>query len=165
MERTSDLHLLSHFVMRRTLYENHQIFCNFISSDLELNITVGKLWWENKERRKCRRKEDRDTLHFKLQIDFFCREGENRFGAEFPRKCQHVQSYTGLHGLSWNVYLGEQGFVSKERGAAGSPAWLLCVVRLPPSATVRGVGWPGMAAGLLRVLLCMTSVLLAPPGL
>jgi len=40
---TSDLHPLSHFIMRRMLHGNHQIFCNFISSDMELNITIGKL--------------------------------------------------------------------------------------------------------------------------
>lgn len=100
MERTSDLDLLSHFIMRRMLYGSHQIFCNFISSDLELNITVGKLWWENKERRKCRRKEDRDTLHFKLQIDFFCREGENRFWCWVPSK---VSACAAIHRPAWFV--------------------------------------------------------------
>lgn len=113
-----------------------------------------KTWWENKERRKCRRKEDRNTLHFKLQIDFFCREGENRFGAEFPRKCQRVQSYTGLHGLSWTVYLGEEGFVSKERGAAGKPCLTALCGQTPSECYVAwgwlagNGGWPAQSVAL-----------------
>lgn len=39
----SDLNPLSYFIMRRMMYENHQIFCNFISSDMETNINIGKL--------------------------------------------------------------------------------------------------------------------------
>lgn len=39
----SDLNPLSYFIMRRMLYGNHQIFCNFISSHMELNITMGRL--------------------------------------------------------------------------------------------------------------------------
>lgn len=39
----SDVNPLSYFIVRRMLYGDHQIFCNFISSDMELNINVGKL--------------------------------------------------------------------------------------------------------------------------
>lgn len=138
---TSDLYPLSHFIMRRMLYGNHQIFCNFISSDMEPNITIGKLWWENKERRKYRRKEDHDTLHLKLQIGFFCREGENRFGAEFPRKCQHVQSRIPARLVCPEVFISESRDLSKRKGVLQeSPAWLLCVVRPPLSTTVCWLG-------------------------
>lgn len=84
---TSDLSVLSHFIVRRMFFGNHQMFCNLISSDMELNVNIGKLWWENEGRRKHTSKEDQDTLRFKLQIGFFCREGDNRFGAEFIGKC------------------------------------------------------------------------------
>lgn len=72
-------------------------------------------------------------------ISFAGRE-KTGFGAEFPRKCQHMQSYTGLRGLSWNVYLGEQGFVSKERGAAGKPC-LTALCGQTPSECCRVWAW------------------------
>lgn len=47
MEKTSEdkilTNLLCYFIIRRMLYGYHQIFCNFISSDMELNISIGKL--------------------------------------------------------------------------------------------------------------------------
>lgn len=38
-----DLSALSQFITRRMFCGNHQIFCNFISSDMELNVNIGKL--------------------------------------------------------------------------------------------------------------------------
>lgn len=47
LEKTSEdiilTNLLFYFIIRRMLYGYHQIFCNFISSDMELNISIGKL--------------------------------------------------------------------------------------------------------------------------
>lgn len=66
-------------------YGNHQILCNSISSDSELNINIGKLPRENEERRRHRSKEKRDASHFKLQTDFVCaggEEGDTGFGAQ-----------------------------------------------------------------------------------
>lgn len=50
------------------LYGDHQIFCNIISSDMELSINIGKLH-ENMKKEENKSKENRDTSHFKLQID------------------------------------------------------------------------------------------------
>lgn len=83
--RTSDLNPWNYFILRRMSYGNHQILCNSISSDSELTINIGKLPWENEERRQHRSKEKRGASHFKLQTDFVCtggEEGDTGFGAQ-----------------------------------------------------------------------------------
>lgn len=71
------------------LHGDHQIFCNIISSDMELSINIGKLH-ETMKKEENKRKENCDTSHFKLQIDLVWGEGENRFGAELIGKWQHL---------------------------------------------------------------------------
>lgn len=77
MEKTSEdiilTNLLCYFIVRRMVYGYHQIFCNFISSDMELNISIGKLSWENEKGRK--QAKNHDTSLFKLQIDLGWGEG------------------------------------------------------------------------------------------
>lgn len=74
MEKTSEdiilTNLLCYFIIRRMVYGYHQIFCNFISSDMELNISIGK------RKKKKTSKENHDTSLFKLQIDLGWGEGE-----------------------------------------------------------------------------------------
>lgn len=38
-----DLQPFKYAIVRRMLYGDHQIFCNIISSDMELSINIGKL--------------------------------------------------------------------------------------------------------------------------
>lgn len=164
MERTSDLHLLSHFIIRRMLYGHHQIFCNFISSDLELNINVGKLDEKTKKEENAEGKRTVTLCILNCRLISFAGREKTGFvlsSLESVSVCSHTPACM----VCPEMYIWESRDLSQRKGVLQeSPAWLLCVVRLPPSATLRGVGWPGMAAGLLRVLLCLTSVL-APPGL
>lgn len=78
MEKTSEdlilTNLLCYFIIRRMVCGYHQIFCNFISSDMERNISIGKLSRENEKKKKTS-KENHDTLLFKLQIDLGWGEG------------------------------------------------------------------------------------------
>lgn len=152
--RNSDLNPWSYFILRRMSYGNHQILCNSISSDSELNINIGKLPRENEERRRHRSKEKRDASHFKLQTDFVCvggEEGDTGFGAQLLETgsiCCHIYQ------PGWFILKclpGELGFVCKWRG--------YCLVAVCGQAD--GEGCHCMPWGWARIWLA-SSVLALP---
>lgn len=74
------------------LHGNHQIFCNFISSDMEWT-SIGILSKQMKKR-KHRSKKKCGTSHFKLQMDLVRGRGNHRFGAKLIRNWQR---FTVVH--------------------------------------------------------------------
>lgn len=133
-------------------YGNHQILCNSISSDSELNINIGKLPRENEERRRHRSKEKRDASHFKLQTWLCLREwggGWYRIWCSVIGNWQHLLSYIPAWMVhpemftreSWDLFANE-----------GDTAWLLCVVRLTVRVVTAcrgaepGFDWPAQCS-------------------
>lgn len=120
----SDWNPWSDFSMRM-LHGNHQIFCDFISSDMEWT-SIGILS-KKKKKRKHRSKKKCGSSHFKLQMDLVRGRGNHRFGAKLLRNWQR---FTVVHqpGCFFLKCLPGRAGVClwRERVLWKSSAWVPC---------------------------------------
>lgn len=109
----------------RMLHGNHQIFCYFISSDMEWT-SIGILS-KKKKKRKHRSKKKCGSSHFKLQMDLVRGRGNHRFGAKLLRNWQR---FTVVHqpGCFFLKCLPGRAGVClwRERVLWKSSAWVPC---------------------------------------